>query len=164
MRPRARGIDLRLMNLTPHTVRIIWDEAAFTDFDGSSRRVVHAGTRYDDLNAPQIPTTIAPHATVEDRVVPIDRISNAGSGFVNVGLVPRIVRPCEMPELEFVSVVRGYQGERFRLLLPITITGVVNEYNFTFEVRSVSLRKARKCVWDQFVQQGGEIRAEPWGH
>jgi hypothetical protein len=163
LRPRSRAIDLRVSNLTAHTMRIVWDEAAFTDFDGSSRRIVHAGTRYSDLNTSQIPTTIAPHATVQDRVVPTDRISTAGSGFVNAGLVPYLVRPCSMPESEFVSLVRGYEGKHFRLLLPITINGIVNEYNSTFEVRAVKLRRARGCVWEQFVQQDGEIQVEPWG-
>ena len=47
-----------LKNISPNSIKIIWDEAVFVDADGSTSKVMHAGTRYSDRNSAQPATTI----------------------------------------------------------------------------------------------------------
>jgi hypothetical protein len=161
--PGEQGIDFRLANETAHAVKVIWDDAVFLDFDGTSRRVVHSGIRYGDHNSPQVPTVIAPRGHVQDVIVPVDRIwKSETGGFLNLGLVPRLTRACGDSEDEFKNQAKSYEGQSFGVLLPIAVGGVVSEYTFRFEVRRANLLMAYGCKEPLFVQGDAEIKGRPW--
>ncbi len=68
-------LQFELQNNTDHSVRVIWDEAAYVDGSGASHGVMHAGVRYVDRRAPQLPTVVARRSRVAEVMLPSDNIS-----------------------------------------------------------------------------------------
>ena len=110
-----------LKNTSPNSIKIIWDEAVFVDADGSTSKVMHAGTRYSDRNSSQPATTIISNAKIEDVATPTDRVrySSVLSEWVSDSMFP------SSPHLK---------GKHLRLMLPIQIKNVINEYVFVFDL------------------------------
>lgn len=110
-----------LKNISPNSIKIIWDEAVFVDADGSTSKVMHAGTRYSDRNSTQPATTIISNAKIEDVATPTDRVrySDVLSEWVSDSMFP------SSPHLK---------GKQLRLMLPIQIKNVINEYIFVFDL------------------------------
>lgn len=110
-----------LKNISPNSIKIIWDEAVFVDAEGSTSKVMHAGTRYSDRNSSQPATTIISNAKIEDVATPTDRVrySDVLSEWVSDSMFP------SSPHLK---------GKQLRLMLPIQIKNVINEYIFVFDL------------------------------
>ena len=146
-------INFAFTNKTDHSIKIIWDEAAFIDLDGQSGRVSHEGVKYADRNASQPPSVIPAHGTLTDFVLPTDRVYyregyysqylSIPSGWEEVGIVLpglRRVPGSDSTAVEtFRAEVQKNTGKRFGLLLPLEIEGVLNEYTFWFEVQNASV-------------------------
>ena len=113
-----------LKNISDNTIKIIWNEAAFVDFDGSTSKVMHAGTKYSQREGDQPATTIIKGAKIEDVAVPTCNIrySSILEEWVEDSMYP--AKPNENPG-------------QIRLMLPIQIKDVVNEYVFVFDVKYV---------------------------
>lgn len=113
-----------LKNLSPNSIKIIWDEAVFVDADGSTSKIMHAGTRYSDRNSSQPATTIISNAKIEDVATPTDRVrySSVLSEWVSDTMFPT------SPHLK---------GKQLRLMIPIQIKNVINEYVFVFDLMYV---------------------------
>lgn len=139
-------INFTITNKTDHSIRIIWDEAAFIDVDGQSGRVAHEGVKYADRNASQPPIVIPRGTSLTDFVLPTGRlylvlpaslriaagVSGAGLEHSGPDLQDRLVDG-------FASEVGKNKGKRFGFLLPLEIEGIVNEYTFWFEVQEASV-------------------------
>lgn len=82
---------------------------------------MHAGTRYSDRNSSQPATTIISNAKIEDVATPTDRVrySDVLSEWVSDSMFP------SSPHLK---------GKQLRLMLPIQIKNVINEYIFVFDL------------------------------
>lgn len=111
-----------LKNNSSHSLKIIWDEASFINDKNESSRIIHKGIRYIDANNPQAPTIIPKGTELNDIIAPVDRIRYR-DGYFLVELVEGSFR--YDPLLE---------GKHVKILLPIEIQGIVNEYIFTFEM------------------------------
>ena len=145
------SIHFVLTNKMDHSIKIIWDEAAFIDMEGQSGRVMHTGVKYADRNAPQPPSVIPKQSTLTDNVVPTNNVyyDNDYGDWKERG----IVQPDERRFVDSDSsltltnayklIAERNKGRRFGLLLPLEIEGVVNEYTFWFEVQEVSVRTRR---------------------
>ena len=72
--PTAYQVSFVLTNKTNHSIKIVWDEAAFVDVAGVSHRVMHSGVKYIDRNNPQPPTVVVRKGTITDLVIPTDNI------------------------------------------------------------------------------------------
>ncbi len=135
--------DFLLTNRTDHSIKIIWDEAAFIDLSGASHRVLHSGVRYLDKGSPQARSVVAKGASLSDVVIPADYVEWGYSRWVNKPLVSpatRSVQATADPERTRTGLAREARqriGQQMRILLPIEIEGIVNEYTFTFSVRRV---------------------------
>jgi hypothetical protein len=46
-------LGFNLLNKSGSPVRILWDDAAYVDITGQSRRVIHSGVKLVDRNSPQ---------------------------------------------------------------------------------------------------------------
>ena len=114
-----------LKNVSPNSIKIIWDEAAFVDTKGTTSKVMHAGTRYSERNSSQPATTIIQNAKIEDIATPIDRVrySDYFSKWVTDPMFPSNTK---------------LKGQQIQLMLPIQIKNIVNEYVFIFELEYVS--------------------------
>ena len=146
-------INFTLTNKTDHSIKIVWDEAAFIDLDGQSGRVAHTGVKYVDRNASQPPSVIPGRTSLTDFVLPTDRVYyregyygryySSPGGWEELPLVlpgSRQIASVDSTAVQtFRSEVEKNKGKRFGLLLPLEIEGVVSEYTFWFQVQDVSV-------------------------
>ncbi|NOZ85913.1 MAG: hypothetical protein GXP49_06555 [Deltaproteobacteria bacterium] len=151
----ASRINFALTNKTQHSIKTIWDEAAFIDVDGEAGRVAHEGVKYADRNASQPPSIVPAGRSLTDFVLPTNRVYyregyysiyvNIPGGWEELPLVlpasQRIASRDHNAVNEFASKVQKNKGKRFGLLLPLEINGIVNEYTFWFEVQEVSVNQ-----------------------
>ena len=123
------GFSFVLQNISGSTIKIIWDEAVFVNFDGSTEKVMHKGTKYAERNESQPPTTIIKNAKWEDTVTPTNLVYyyESTSKYVESGWRTYSLYPRE----------NGLSPGQVMLMLPIQIKDVVNEYIFVFDVKYV---------------------------
>lgn len=123
------GFDFVLQNISGSTIKIIWDEAVFVNFDGSTEKVMHKGTKYAERNESQPPTTIIKNAKWEDSVTPTNLVYyyESTNKYLKSGWQTHSLYPRE----------KGLDPGQVMLMLPIQIKDVVNEYIFVFDVKYV---------------------------
>ncbi|MFY9125207.1 MAG: hypothetical protein WAO59_08170 [Bacteroidales bacterium] len=131
--PLSTQFSFTLQNKTDHSIKIIWDEAAYVDPNGSSGRVMHAGVKYIDRNNPQPPTVIVKNAIIDDMIVPTDNIYYVSGQYGGWRIKPMLPNRANTQE-ELNALTQQYIGKEVRVLLPLEIQGTVNEYIFTFKV------------------------------
>ena len=119
-----------LKNISEHSLKIIWNEAAFVGLDGSTSKIMHAGIKYSQREGDQPASVIIKGAKIEDVATPTANVyydegikigySTLGNGWRTKSMLPK----------DFV----GKEAGDIRLMLPIQIKDVVNEYTFVFKV------------------------------
>lgn len=125
-----------LKNLTDHNIQVIWDEAVYVDVDGGSNRVMHAGVKYSEMNNSQAPTTVAANSILTDVVSPTCNIYyNSTTGWTHNSLLGRFHKEQQV----VIDTMKKYQNANLKVILPIKINGIVNEYTFTFTVTGYKL-------------------------
>jgi hypothetical protein len=137
--PTASQISFILTNKTEHSIKIVWDEAAFVDENGVSHRVMHSGVKYIDRTNPQPPSVVVRKGSITDLVIPTDNIyyvSGKYGGWREAPLFPTSAVTIE----ELRVKAENYIGKTVQVLLPLQIEDVVNEYIFTFEVNNVEVK------------------------
>lgn len=119
-----------LKNVSNHSLKIIWNEAAFVGLDGLSSKIMHVGTKFSEREGDQPATTIIKGAKIEDLATPTSNVyyddgvkigySTIGSGWRKRSMLPEKYLGKEVGEI--------------RLMLPIQVKDVINEYTFVFKV------------------------------
>ncbi len=120
----SKQFNYILRNVSNNSIKVIWNEAVFVDYDGTTSKIMHTGTKYSQREGDQPATTIIKGAKIEDLAVPNCnvRYSEALNEWVTESMYP------SKPALE---------PGQLRLMLPIQIKDVVNEYIFVFDVNYV---------------------------
>lgn len=136
--PTADQLSFVLTNKTNHSIKIIWDEAAFVDENGISHRVIHSGVKYIDRNSTQPPSVVVRNGTVTDLVIPTDNIYYVSGKYGGWHVAPLFPKSAVSAE-ELRAKAGKYIGKTIQVLLPLQIEEVVNEYIFTFEVKNVEV-------------------------
>ena len=90
----ASQASFDLLNKTTHSMKVQWDEAAYMDEDGNSHRVMHAGVKYSQRDAPQPPTVVVRGGRISDIVYPTSYVSYT-SGNMGAGMRSRCSALCE---------------------------------------------------------------------
>ncbi len=114
--------NFELKNVSPNSLKIIWDEASFVGIDGLTSKIMHNGVKYSEKENSQPSTTIIKGAKIDDLACPT----------VNVyydDFVKSWKTKSMLPE-EYV----GKDAGEIRLMIPIQVKEVVNEYIFVFKV------------------------------
>lgn len=119
-----------LKNISNHSLKIIWNEAAFVDIDGSTSKIMHVGTKYSQRESDQPATVVIKGAKIDDVATPTANVyydegikigySTIGSGWKTKSMLP--------------EEYKGKEAGEIRLMLPIQVKDVVNEYTFVFRV------------------------------
>ena len=111
----SQQFDFILKNVSDNSIKVVWNEAVFVNFDGSTSKIMHVGTKYSQREADQPATTIIKGAKIEDLAAPNCnvRYSDILKEWVTDSMYPSI--PATSPG-------------QLRLMLPIQIKDVVNEY------------------------------------
>lgn len=141
-------ISFVMENKTDHSLKIVWDEAAFVDNAGISQRVMHTGVKYSERNNPQLPTIIVRKGKIYDNIVPTEyvyyREGYYGKYYTNPGgweekaLFESVQFNGDPQTLQ--TIMKANVGKTFQVLLPISIENVVNDYIFTFKVNSYTYK------------------------
>jgi len=130
--PSPQEFDFVLINKSTYSIKIIWDEAVFVNENGISHRVIHSGIRYIDRENPKPPSVVPGGATIKDLVYPTDYVYySSGVGWRRRPLLPVMTG---VSEEDLSSKAKEYIGKTYKILLPLLIEGVINEYVFTFKV------------------------------
>jgi hypothetical protein len=146
-------INFTISNKTEHSIKIVWDDAAFIEISGQSARLAHEGVKYADSNASQPPSVIPARQSLTDFVLPTNRVYyrkgyygtyySSPGGWEELPLVLPASHHVESSDTSalatFTSDVEKNKGKRFGILLPLEIEGVVNEYTFWFEVQTATV-------------------------
>lgn len=122
--------NFELKNVSPSSLKLIWNEAAFVGLDGSSSKIMHNGVKYSEREGDQPATTIIKGAKIDDLACPTANVyydegtrigySTYGNGWKTRSMLPKDYKGAEAGEI--------------RLMLPIQVKDVVNEYTFVFKV------------------------------
>lgn len=142
--PQENGIGISILNNSDNSIRMLWDESSYIDFDGSSHRVIHLGTRFIRADQPQPVMTIAAGARLDDLMVPADYAQwetttslvwkTDTSGWNIRPLFPKTARFAY--EKEFENVISNLDGKTFRVLLSLKVGDNINDYLSTFIIKA----------------------------
>ncbi len=114
-----------LKNISDNTLKLVWNEAVFVDVDGSTSKIMHSGIKYSQREGDQPASTIIKGAKLEDIAVP----------------TANVYYDDLLKEWDIYSLYRNAdeiaQGQTIRLMLPIQVKDVINEYIFEFSLNYV---------------------------
>ena len=130
-----------LLNKTPFTIKINWDEMAYVDETGTAQRVMHAGTKYADRNMHQPHTVIPKNTSIVDVVLPTDKIYLDHTPTVLLGMPAEWKSRPILPQFSSLKELMdsGILGKKVRILFPIIIQDVQNEYIFEFQIDTAKM-------------------------
>lgn len=125
--------NFSLKNISSNTLKLIWNEAVFIDSSGKSSKVMHVGTKYSQKDAEQPASVIIKNASLDDTVVPTTnvRYSDTLKDWVIDPMYPRETRG----SINSKEATRPMYS--VKLMLPIQIKDITNEYIFTFNIKWV---------------------------
>ena len=128
-------IGLVLLNKSNHSMKINWDNSAWISPDGTSKRIIHSGVKYSEINSLQAPSIIIRKGQIEDQLTPAHNIVYDDGWYV---------RPLWGYENFWKSSKRFNLAQELveqncAILLPIQIEGTENEYIFNFEIGEPSI-------------------------
>ena len=110
-----------LKNVSDNTLKVVWNEAVFVDVDGSTSKIMHTGIKYSQREADQPASTIIKGAKLEDLAAPTDKVYYSDV----------------LKEWTSKSLYKKLEGQTIKLMLPIQVKDVVNEYIFEFTLSYV---------------------------
>lgn len=121
-----------LKNKSNHTIKINWDDISYVDIKGNTSRIMHSGVKYVDRNASQPASSIPKGASLSDILLPVDNVffDSQYGGWREKLLIPAYYRSKEAMEQEAPT----YVGKQMRILMPISIESVQNDYTFVFNI------------------------------
>ena len=136
-------ISFSLQNKTAHTIKIIWDEAAFLDENSLNHRVIHSGIKYNDRYKPQPPTIIMRNSSINDVIIPASYVyAVQGSGETRWAEKP--IFPCYGQEASLLQEAAEKSiNKNIQILLPLEANSFLHEYIFTFKVANVTVRELK---------------------
>ena len=114
--------SFKLKNKSQNSIKVVWDDAVFVDCSGSTSKIMHSGIKYSQREASQPASTIIRGASLEDVACPTSnvRYSDVLKVWVTDSMYPKEI---------------SKETQQIRLMLPIQIKDVVNEYVFVFDVK-----------------------------
>lgn len=115
--------DFIIKNVSDNTIKVVWNEAVFVDVDGSTSKVMHVGTKYSEREGDQPASTIIKGAKLEDIAAPTQNVYYSD-----------ILKKWTSYSL-YKNADQKAEGQTIRLMLPIQVKDVINEYIFEFGLK-----------------------------
>lgn len=123
--PTKEYFSITIENQSKKSIKLDWNEIVFVDENNNSQSVTHKGVKYVDANKPKLVSVIAPNSVLDDIVIPNSRLYC--SSYDNEWTILAI--------LNYVHKNGKYPvGTQVKLIIPLTINNVRNEYIFTYDV------------------------------
>ena len=132
----TKQFNFTLKNKSNHTIKINWDDISYVDYKGSVGRVMHAGVKYTDRNSSQPASTVPKNASITDILLPTENVyyvSGQYGGWREKMLIPSIYNTPQ----DFAAEANDYVGKTMKILMPIMIENVQNDYTFEFNIASL---------------------------
>lgn len=119
------GFTFNLKNVSATSIKVVWNETVYVDVFGNTSKLMHNGIKYAEREGDQPSTTILRNAQITDNLFPTDKVylPSIREGWQKAKLSPKY------PPLN--SDILG----EMRVMIPIQIKDVVNEYTFVFELQ-----------------------------
>lgn len=135
--------NFHLMNKTSYTIKINWDEMVYVDETGTARRVMHAGVKYTDRNLSQPHSVIPKNTSITDIVLPTNKVQLDYTATILFGTPATWEEQTLFPTYSSYEEVKssGILGKHVRIVFPIIIQDVLNEYVFKFQIDSIQLNR-----------------------
>lgn len=131
-----KEFNFTLKNKSNHTIKLNWDDISYVDYKGSVGRVMHSGVKYIDRNNSQPASTIPRGASITDVLIPTDNIYYVSGKYG--GWNEKFLIPCSYSSKEdFAAGANAYVGSTMKILMPIMIENVQNDYTFEFTVNTL---------------------------
>lgn len=135
-------LEFVLKNKSGHTIKINWDDVSYVDYQGTVSRVMHKGVKYNEREQSQGSISIPNNSNISDIIVPTSNVQfNEGFGaYVPAKWVEHALIPCFYTSKEAMKndIANGtWIGKTFRVMFPIEIEGIKNDYCFEFKVNKV---------------------------
>lgn len=131
-----KDFNFSLKNKSNHTIKLNWDDISYVDYKGSVGRVMHSGVKYIDRNNSQPASTIPRGASISDVLIPTDNIYYVEGKYG--GWNERYLIPCNYSSKEdFAAGASSYVGSTMKIMMPIMIENVQNDYTFEFTINAL---------------------------
>lgn len=145
--PSSAELRFLLENKTDHSIKIIWNEAAYVCEKGKSHKVMHTGVKYTNRNNLQQSTVVAGKGVITDFIYPTDHANYAYDGWIESPLQTGgwTVKPLLPNSQEggdpqkLLNSATSYIDKTMQVLLSIQLEDVTYNYVFTFKVKGVNL-------------------------
>lgn len=112
-----KNFEFVLKNISNSTIKVVWDEAAYIDYNGETSKIMHKGIKYSEREASQPASVIIKGAKLEDVAIPTKNVSYSST--LN----------------DWVTYDMLLNRGLIKLMIPIQIKDVINEYVFIFKVK-----------------------------
>ena len=112
-------------------VKVLWDQAQFTDVNMQTSRLMHSGVRFQDRNNPIPDQVVPPRAAVQEGVFPVNRVFFSQQ---KKAYEPKLLIPVD------TEAAAELKGKTVILFIPMEINRQIIPYNFKFEITD-SVRK-----------------------
>lgn len=117
-----KQFEFSLTNKMTNSIKIVWDEASLVDENNMVSKIIHKGIKYINAQNAQPATTIPGGASISELIAPTSRIEYS-DGWYQQSIV-------SSNKSNDPNVV----GKTIKILLPIEVNGVINEYVFCFTI------------------------------
>lgn len=137
---KHKYLAIKILNKTNESIKLIWDDIIYVDYEGLSQGVIHNGTRYFDKDLPQKTTNIAPKSFISDIIVPKNKVVYLYDEWFVRDLLSLYGKDDgtfnSITEKE--SIARGslFVNKKINIILPIQIKNKIDEYHFNFLVKN----------------------------
>lgn len=125
-----------LTNKSGYTIKLNWDDMAYVDQNGSTKRVMHSGVKYTDRNNSQPASTLPKNASLSDVLLPTDNVYFVSGQYGGWRERTLFQNYSTYEEAQTSPAL----GKTVRIIFPIMIQDVSNEYIFEFSVDSVTVK------------------------
>lgn len=124
-----------LKNKSNYSFKIPWDDVAYINTSGSTGRVMHSGVKYIDRNNSQPASVVPKGASLSDIVIPTDNVYYV-SGQYGGWREGRLFN-FAIDKNDFENAKIPFIGKTVRVLFPVIIQDVKNEYVFEFKIEDI---------------------------
>ena len=132
-------LDFELENLSGHTLKINWDDISYMDAGGNVSRIMHKGIKYSERENSQGSISIPKGGRLSDIIVPTSNVSFLSAGSYSKWYQKSLI-PCYYDNKAAMQadIAKGtWMGATIKVMFPIEIEGVKNDYRFEFRVDGV---------------------------
>lgn len=135
----SEQFNFEITNKSDYTMKLNWDDMSYVDENGKTNRVMHSGVKYTERNNSQPASVLPKNASLSDILLPTDNVyyvSGSYGGWNEKNLFPSYSSNED-------AQASPALGKTVRIVFPVIIQDVTNEYIFEFSVDSVEVKNLK---------------------